>query len=194
MKKIFFLGILSLILFSCNREKAEIPDNVRKEIVQTGENASSELLSTLKSHLIEALQQGELVEAFEFCAVQAIPLTEEVNERMPEGVEVSRVSAKYRNPANAPDDLDQEALDYFEKQLAETDSLPPYLIRREKEDIFRYYKPLRIEKPCLKCHGARENIDEKVLTSLQENYPTDKAINYQVGEFRGAVKVRIKLK
>ena len=193
MRRVIFLLMIGMLLFACKRANNEIPAKMKEKIASIGASASQDLLKTLKSHLMEAMQQEELVDAFEFCAVQAIPLTEEVNDRLPQTVEVKRVSLKFRNPANKPDPMDEEALKSLANSLAQTDSLPKFLIMRERDHIYRYYKPLQIAKPCLKCHGARETIDEQVLNSLRENYPEDNALNYKLGDLRGAVRVRIKL-
>ncbi len=56
-----------------------------------------------------------------------------------------------RNPKNAADEFEREALLAFEKNP----SLTEY-IRREKEngkEFFRYAVPVKVEKSCLECHG-----------------------------------------
>ena len=53
-----------------------------------------------------------------------------------------------------------------------------------------YYAPIRIGMPtCLKCHGEAKDIDAPALSKIKELYPFDKAIDYKIGEFRGAWKV-----
>ncbi len=190
-KKISAFALVSFLVFSCSQKKENIPENLEKEIIVTGKQASKELTQTLKTHLIQALQENELIDAFEFCAVQAIPLTEEVNERLPENVSVKRISFRFRNPANAPDDFDRQALEFFRQAKADSGKLPPFFVQKIGEKKYRYYQPLQIGKPCLKCHGARESIDPDVLASLQENYPDDRALGYKEGDFRGAVRVEI---
>jgi hypothetical protein len=52
---------------------------------------------------------------------------------------------------------------------------------------FHYAKPILMQAMCLACHGNSEHISPEVKTKLSELYPTDKAINYQAGQLRGAV-------
>jgi diguanylate cyclase (GGDEF)-like protein/PAS domain S-box-containing protein len=56
----------------------------------------------------------------------------------------------------------------------------------EKEGSFSYFKPIYIEKSCLRCHGKRE----EAIPSIRERY--DRAYNYKLGEIRGIMHIKIK--
>ena len=42
---------------------------------------------------------------------------------------------------------------------------------------------------CTACHGSPDQISPEVKAKLAELYPNDKAVNYKLGELRGAVVV-----
>ncbi len=45
---------------------------------------------------------------------------------------------------------------------------------------------------CLKCHGSTNDINEETLEIIQARYPSDRATNYQLGDFRGSWKIQFK--
>ena len=63
------------------------------------------------------------------------------------------------------------------------------VVHTENEVLF--YKSIRLGMPaCLKCHGKPEtDINSETLTVLKDKYPNDLAINYSIGDFRGAWKI-----
>jgi hypothetical protein len=58
--------------------------------------------------------------------------------------------------------------------------------------FFRYYKPLKMGGLCLNCHGPKEQIDSRVMQTIEQHYPNDEAVGYEDGEFRGLVSVTVK--
>ncbi len=193
MKSIIFTSFLiTLTFWGCSDDQSKLTEQQEQKIIQIGESSSNALMKELKTHLIEALNESDPVTAFEFCAVQAMPITDDVQQNLPEGVEIKRTSFKYRNPANAPDQYEKKALEYFETTLAEHDSLPKHYIQTEESNqVLSYYKPMRMTKLCLKCHGAKQQVDDGILKSLQENYPEDNALGYEEGDFRGVIRVSV---
>lgn len=67
------------------------------------------------------------------------------------------------------------------------------MVNQNGQIEFRYLKALRIQKPCLNCHGPREQIKPEVLALLKQVYPNDQATGYQEGDLRGAITVKIPL-
>jgi len=71
--------------------------------------------------------------------------------------------------------------------------LPSYLLEKVDATTFKYYKPITINKGvCLKCHGSLKN--GALKSAIQERYPLDKAMGYEMNDLRGAVVVTIKTK
>jgi hypothetical protein len=110
-----------------------------------------------------------------------------------DGVYVRRVSERLRNPRNAPDAQEEAALREMRRLDAEG-SLPPELLRvisRGDEQWLHLVRPIRVQQPCLTCHGPVEAIPGDVRQILAERYPDDQATGYAAGDLRGAVSVRV---
>ena len=189
-----FVAIVFAIVFiiACSKKEADMSPDQEQQIKQIGEASAEALMKNLKQHLMEAMSQGETVEALEFCATQAMALTEEVQDNLQPGVQIKRTSFKYRNPANAPDAHEKTALTFFKTAKNEGKPLPEHLIQTlvDKSE-YRFYKPMKVATLCLKCHGSIDQLDPAVKKSLSENYPSDLAVNYQVDDFRGLIRISI---
>ena len=199
MKKVLFISALAgiVILAGCKvKNEVNLKPTDKKKIVEIGELTANRLLMTLKGELVKTLKDDPS-KAIDVCSQKAIPLTKKVEEEVDHGIKIKRTSFKYRNPSNAPDTYEKEALKYFEENLKEKGSLPKYYIQKVKEEdgkvYYRYYKPLKVKAVCLTCHGEKKYIDENIYKKIKSIYPNDKAINYKVGDFRGVIRVSIPL-
>jgi hypothetical protein len=167
------------------------PDELhRAKALEVGGGAAGQLSSTLIGHLTAAVDSSGPAGAIDFCSTQALALTAEAVASM-EGVEIRRTTTRLRNPANAPDPLDAEALAWFESQLASTGTLPKEWVQNEGQEAMRYYRPLVTNEMCVRCHGPVESLMPEVAAVLAERYPQDQAIGYAPGDFRGLIRVRI---
>jgi len=194
MKKIVW-GVSLLLILSCTHSgdvKVESVPPEKIRIVQTiAEQSMNELRKRLMKEFMEASKDG-LTKAVSFCAQDATKIEEKVNSSL-QGIKVTRVSLKYRNPKHKPDKVDVKVLNAFEEDI-KRGMLPPYrMVKIEKggKEYYLYYKPIRINTFCLKCHGNPKKMDKSVLQIIRKNYPEDKAVNYKIGELRGACKVII---
>ncbi len=170
---------------------SENPDTAMASVIATGQTASAELLQTLGSQLKSHMKSGGPVDAANFCAQSAYPLTDSVAKSFEKEVQIKRVSLKYRNPANAPQADEQSVLESFEKLHGEGAALPQEVVKKVDDDTYKYFKPLLINNEvCLKCHGVIEN--EALKKTIQEHYPEDRATGYRMGDLRGAIVVTIK--
>ncbi|GAB4116611.1 MAG: DUF3365 domain-containing protein [Acidobacteriota bacterium] len=172
-------------------ELLEVTPAEREFISQTGRGIASALMERLGGELQAALREGGPVHAISICSERALPLTAEITQAH-EGVSVKRVTSRYRNPANAPDPMEQLALQAFETAAAEGSPLPGPLVqklRRNDGTVYRYYQPLRAATLCLTCHGAPEQMPETLKAAIRERYPEDRAVGYKEGDFRGAIRV-----
>ncbi len=167
----------------------EISPAVEAQVVKTGAAAAGALKGTLFTNLTDAMQQGGPASAIEFCSTSAVELTAGVE--ADQGLEIKRTTTRYRNPANAPDQAEAEALRHFETVLAETGELPGEWVQKVGRDEYRYYRSLSVVPPCLKCHGMSEEIDPAVQAILDDRYPDDLATDYAVGDFRGLIRVSV---
>lgn len=167
------------------------PDELhRATALEMGAAAADQLSKTLIGHLTAAVDSGGLAGAIDFCSTQALTLTAQAAGSM-QGVDIKRTTTRVRNPANAPDSLEAEALAWFESQLASTGALPKEWLQTEGQEALRYYRPLVANDMCVRCHGPVATLVPEVVAALAERYPQDQATEYAPGDFRGLIRVRI---
>jgi hypothetical protein len=156
-----------------------------EEALAKGRQAANTLTDTLRDQVNANLKEKGVADALPQCYYQELTVRKEIETTT--GVKVKRTSSKIRNPRNAPDAFEVEALARFER-FAKEGSMPSEEIRPDKIDgkpVFRYVKPITVGVGCLSCHGAAEGLGESVRKTLDEKYPEDKAIGYKAGDFRG---------
>jgi hypothetical protein len=196
MKLIRVTGFIVLIsIISCKQEQIQVAiptDTEKTEIIPIGQKASGTLLSTLQSELKGAIESKGIIGAITICNDRALDITDSLSQNSPRIQEIKRTSFNYRNPKNKPDSHEQEALTFFSSNPANLKEVLVQKIIKGKQVHFRYYKPLVIKPVCVLCHGPRENMAPDLTMKLNDFYPDDKATGYQIGDFRGVVRVSIK--
>lgn len=158
------------------------------EIVALGNEVSGALIGELMGRVAAAIEEGGPANAIDFCSTEALPRTAAVAEA--HGVTLKRTSSRLRNPANAPDAYEREALEHFEAEIAAGHAPPTHLVQRLDEEV-RYYRPILVAEPCTVCHGPRDALDPQVADALDRRYPNDEATGYRPGDFRGLVRVGV---
>ncbi len=193
MNKINTLVLLSFIaigIFGCESNEPSAEETAKIRAI--GDQATGILLGELKSRLIGAVQKSGPAGAIEACKLDAMILTEKAAKLSDIPVNVKRTTNKYRNPINAPDKWDKEALSFFESKEGVRDYFPEFYVQKiknEDQTLFRYYKPLKTYSMCLNCHG--DQINKDVKSKLDSLYPDDLATGYSKGDFRGAIRVEV---
>lgn len=142
--------------------------------------------ASLKTELKKGLAQGGPVQAVAVCKDRAPQLASELSRQS--GAKVSRTSLRYRNPANAPEPWQVKVLQEFENQTGAHDvvSTQEYFIV-EDDGTTRYMSEIRTSAVCLTCHG--KSLPAELEARLEADYPHDRALNYDLGEVRGAFSV-----
>jgi hypothetical protein len=177
-------------LTSC-ADEPEVPLETEQLVRGEGSAAAGALVGTLQANLVASMKEGGPTRAVEFCAGEALALTDSVSRELGDGIHLKRVSENHRNPSNAPDQAELAALRYFEDALAESGSLPEDWVQQTSSGELRYYRPLVITEPCLTCHGKVENMDPAVAEAIRTRYPEDKGTGYEVGDLRGLIRVTV---
>lgn len=187
LKSITILTVGSALLLAAPQNKK---NDEMKSVIKEGKKSSKILLKTLQSNLVKNMKQGGPMQALEFCSNEAYNLTQTVNTKLPQGVTIKRVSLKYRNPVNKPENDEAKVLEALHSLKESNVVLPKYFVEKIDDKNYKYYKPLVINKQaCLKCHGDIQ--DQKLKTAIENRYPLDKATGYKMGDLRGAIVVTI---
>ncbi len=102
------------------------------------------------------------------------------------GWQVRQVATKFRNPDHAPASAqEREVIDLFHRQPEITGLWQP--ASAEQGAGVNYYRRINVEPSCLACHGTKASRPGFV----KDNYPDDKAFDFQVGDLRGMYAVFI---
>ncbi len=165
------------------------PTNVEMDAQATAKAAIKNLAGALQAELKTAMQTGGPVAAIAVCNMQALPITAQV--AAGHGLNLSRVSLKTRNPANAPNAWQTDVLQDFEKRRAAGEDVNQ-LTWSETADgggakEFRFMKAIPTGGVCLACHGTALSPD--ISRVLNELYPDDQATGFSEGDIRGAFVV-----
>jgi len=209
MKSYLFPSLFSiLILISCNTEERvsrEVFDNVKREsavkrvtdvqIVEKalamGNQISSEAQEQLMTILQTAIEEKGIAGAVEFCNAEALPIVQSVGEQY--GVEVRRVSNRYRNPSDLPREDEEAILGAYEYNQEIGESSEPNIQKLQGGEILLYTRAITIPGQfCLNCHGEpNTDIGDEVMRKIDSLYPNDKAKGHVQGDLRGMWSVRI---
>ncbi|MEA3492383.1 MAG: DUF3365 domain-containing protein [Campylobacterota bacterium] len=148
--------------------------------------------STLKSELQAKMKEDPTgVAAAKFCKDNAVKITKEVNSKLPEYASVKRTALKVRNQENKPDATDDKVMSGYIEAIKAKKYNPQSAIKVVEEgDTVRVYKPLFVQKVCLKCHGT--TVSPEISNLIKEGYPDDKAIDFEEGDLRGVVVAEMK--
>ena len=104
-------------------------------------------------------------------------ISEEFSKRSTDGITIRNVSERPRNLMNKADKLEEEMIEYFNKNPQENEKMK--LLSDGQKEFYFFSAPLRIEPYCLSCHGKKE----EVLPYIARRYTT--AYDYKIGDVRG---------
>lgn len=189
MKKLITFIFFVLIITACkSQNEYQVSDEMKAELRKEAKS----FMDSLKSVLVYKIQSEGIVSAVNVCSDTAQILTR--NYANSKNLSIKRVSFKNRNPLNVPDDFEKEVLLKFEELLANGKLTPEVehieVISENSTKKVRFLKPIVIQAECLNCHGQEAQILPEVRNVIVTKYPQDKAINYNLGELRGAISIQ----
>ncbi len=191
MNQILLSLSLSILTLSCYAGQKNDSDTAAE--ITHAKATIKQFAGALQTELKAAMQAGGPVAAIGVCNTQAMPITLEVADDY--GIQLSRVSLKNRNPANAPNEWQATVLQDFDRQQAAGKDITKLAwsetVNTDSGREFRFMKAIPTSELCLKCHGTKLAPD--VGQVLAELYPQDLATGYSVGDIRGAFVVTHKL-
>lgn len=149
----------------------------------------------LKGQLQAAIKQGGLINAVSVCKSVAPAIAAENSK---DGWTLTRTSLRVRNSDNTPDEWELSQLQQFElvnasgQQPADKPIVASEFIVNDGNTQFRYMKAIPAQQLCLGCHGS--NIEPEMSALLSKTYPDDKAVNFALGDIRGAFSLKKDIK
>lgn len=162
------------------------PKNDKEALVGASKQAIGKFVKSLQGELKKAMKEGGPVNAIQVCSQKATPIAIDTSKQ--EGMNISRVSLKNRNPNNAPNEWQTKILQDFEAKKAKGEEITALafagMVEEGGKKQFRFMKAIPTGDICLACHGAE--LKPEVATKLAELYPDDKAIGFNKGDIRGA--------
>jgi hypothetical protein len=160
--------------------------------MQIAKQSMQKLGTSLKSELVAKFKEDPSgIKAVNYCSKEAQEMTRQINARLQEGVSVRRTALQYRNDANEPSIQDIEVMRIFQKRMQKgqkADTLSKTVQTAQKTYV---YKALGTGKPCLTCHGDAQTMKKDIVDAIDANFPHDRAKNFALGDFRGALVVEI---
>ena len=205
MKYFLLIPVVLILVAGCeNGQQSETPDlaenNTRAatdqppamdmaEETARAKEAVQVFAGALKAELQKAMQAGGPVAAIGLCNTRAMPITQQVASE--HGLQLGRVSLKYRNPGNAPNEWQNTVLEEFERRKASGEDPAGMawseIVNTGGRQEFRFMKAIPTGDVCLICHGT--GIAPEVSEVLASLYPEDLATGFEVGDIRGAFVV-----
>ncbi|HRO69122.1 MAG TPA: DUF3365 domain-containing protein [Chitinophagaceae bacterium] len=178
-----FIIVVSILSFSsCSDDPSKLSSQETEAWRKKSDSIIAITFDTLRSSLAKAIAEGNFEGAINFCREAAYPLTATY---MTPGTRLKRVSDRYRNPANKPDEKEQSILAAF-KDLKDSGKPVDPVFELDEDGNRHYFKPIFIQSLCLNCHGSRdEQIRPDVWNAIRQRYPSDLAFDYQEGDLRG---------
>jgi hypothetical protein len=179
------IGISCVVFFLIGCGGQQPPD---ADLASASRHVCGEFMDEVKAELYAALDSG-VVEAVAICSERAPAISARYS-GLP-GWTVKRVSAKFRNPDNAPDDYEAEALEILENRPATAGDEYFSWVDENGVRKFHFMKAIKVKAPCLNCHGDKRDFSPELIQVLQERYPEDHATGFGLDENRGALSVTI---
>lgn len=178
------IGIVLLVVMGCSGNKVTDSD-----LALTAKKMVDSFARELKSELYTAIQDSGAVWAMIICSERAPEISARYSS-IP-GWTIRRTSEKYRNPVNAPDDFEMEALKILEARPANAGDEYYQWVEEDGKKSFRFVKAIRLKQTCRSCHGNKENFSDELKTILEEKYPDDNAFGFSIDDIRGIFSVKV---
>ena len=189
---LIIIGLSMALTRASYAQKATIEPTFEKALVEV-RKASNELAEKVRALLLKEIEKGGFSSAVRVCSETAQEITQKFATQR--GYYIRRVSLKYRNSRNAPDDYERKKLEEFDRLNREKKLSNEYVevVNEHGVEYLRYMRPLIVAPLCMTCHGPKENIPSEVKVILAEKYPEDRATGFLVDDLRGAISVKITL-
>jgi hypothetical protein len=196
MKNNLILSIITILLACNNNPKTEnritdkgiteLSPEEKKHFVERGKEISQNTFKVLGGNLKKALGEGGVGNAINYCNTNASSLIDSLN--IYHNASIRRTSNKTRNEANNPSKAELTIIDNY----VNGGEMKP-IVRLLDNGNTMFYAPIKTKGLCIVCHGiVGETISNEDYTIIKNHYPNDKAIGYNVDDFRGVWSIELK--
>lgn len=181
------MAISSMTLLASISSISHAEQLTEQQLQQEANQKIAQFSQALKGQLQAAIKQGGLPAGVSVCKSVAPSIAADNSK---DGWTIERTSLRVRNSDNVPDAWELAQLNQFEQtkaagtQAADTPMIASQYQVNGDTTEFRYMKAIPTQELCLGCHGS--NITPELSTLINQAYPDDKAINFEVGDIRGA--------
>jgi len=135
--------------------------------------ARNAMFTALKGRLTQVIGSEGPAMAISVCSDEAPQIAEQISQEY--GLKIGRTSFRLRNADNKPP--------AWAKQLVGDRATEPTYLTQEGK--LAALLPIRIQAPCLVCHGPEDTIPARVKDALLDHYPKDQATGFREGDLRG---------
>lgn len=155
-----------------------------------GQEIAQQTFKALSGNLKKAMGEGGVVNAVKFCNVQESIIVDSLSKHY--DVSIKRTSHKLRNEKNKPNASEQEMIDYYLNASKTTEDLFPE-VKRNTDNTVSFYAPIHLQPLCVTCHGTvGKQVAEADYKSILALYPNDKAVDFNIDDFRGIWSITFK--
>ena len=155
-----------------------------------GQEIAQQTFKALSGNLKKAMSEGGVVNAVKFCNVNESLIVDSLSKYY--DVSIKRTSHKLRNEKNKPNTSEQEMIDYYLNASKTTEDLFPE-VKRNTDNTVSFYAPIHLQPLCVTCHGTvGKTVSETDYKSILALYPNDKAVDFDIDEFRGIWSISFK--
>jgi len=160
------------------------------EIKEEAEKAIRTVAGQVQLALYHKTKEGGSSKAATFCSKNAMPLAKAASKNLPKGIKVRRITNKPRNIKNKATPEQMKVLEEIESKLNNGEKID-MIVKQKSENHYQVYKPIKIMSKCLNCHGTDKTRDKEAYKIISKEYPNDKAMDYNLYDFRGAFLIDI---
>ena len=178
---LFSIAFIFIAVHSCSNKNTP-KENLQEDTEAIRDHAQETIATTfaaLSGELKAAVTEGGVQQAIEYCSLNAISLTDSLANN--KNVTIKRATDRPRNPLNKLNEDERIIFNHYQEAIANDLPYSDTLILFSNQSI--YYKPIRINDLCLKCHGDPNSIEE--YDFIKEKYPNDQATGYNLNDLRG---------
>lgn len=164
-----------------------------RRLTEDARRASGQLLSQIRGEVTKEMERTGPIRAVVVCKYSAPEITSNLSRQT--GMRVTRVALRVRNRAlGEADPWEQQALLDFEKRVAKGEKAESLevaeIVSEPAGRMFRYAKAIPMGQPCMACHGPTAGMSDAVRAQITSEYPHDRAVDFEVGQIRGAVSIK----